>query len=209
MRTDFPDRYSLAILGTEKIINLSNSELDRVVDKFYNDAYIMDQKGCSSPQAIIWFGKKKKEAKLKFYKHFSKKIDKKYEYDLAITNEKISNLSVIAARSKIGFKTQFEKFNLIKIKLKEFNTEVEKIRPYNGSFVEIELKKMNDIKKIISKKCQTISYFGVDKELINNSILSSGVLGVDRIVPIGRSLDMSFIWDGKDLIYSLSRIVAD
>ena len=203
----FPDRYSLALLGTEKIMNLSNSELNRVVDKFYNDTYIMDQKGCSSPQAIVWVGKKKKEAKLKFYKYFSKKIDKKFEYDLAITNEKISNLSVIAAKSKISFKTQFENFNLVKIKLKEFNLEVEKIRPYNGAFVEIDLNKIDDIKKIISKKCQTISFFGVDKELIKNSIFDSGILGVDRIVPIGRALDMSFIWDGKDLIYSLSRIV--
>ena len=205
----FPDRYSLAILGSEKIINSSNSELNRVVEKFYNDSYIMDQKGCSSPQEIVWFGKKKNEAKIKFYKFFSKIIDKKFEYDLAITNEKISNLSVIAARSKIRFKSQFEKFNLVKIKLKEFNTEIEKIRPYNGSFVKIDLKKMGDIKKIISKKCQTISFFGLDKEMINRSILETGALGVHRIVPIGRSLDMSFVWDGKDLIYSLSRIVAD
>ena len=43
--------------------------------------------------------------------------------------------------------------------------------------------------------------------MIKNSIFDSGILGVDRIVPIGRALDMSFIWDGKDLIYSLSRIV--
>ena len=205
----FPDRYSLAILGSEEIIKLNEFNIKGLVEKFYNDSYIMDQKGCSSPQAIIWTGKNKNKAKSKFYKYLSAKVDEKFEYNLALANEKISNLSIIAAKTKIKFETKFEKFSLLRLKLNQFNTEIEKIRPHNGSFVELDLKKMSDLKNIISKKCQTISFFGLNKTTLNKYIIKTGTLGVDRVVPIGRSLDMNFIWDGKDLIYSLSRIIGE
>ncbi len=205
----FPDRYSIAVLESKKLMQLSNLEFSRIVERFYNDTYTMDQKGCSSPQAIIWFGKKREEAKAKFYKILSKIANKKYDQSLATTNEKISNLSIIASKSKDNFKTNFKNFNLVTVKPKKFNTEIEKIRPYNGTFVEINLENIKEIKKIISKKCQTITYYGFENEELKNIVIKSGVLGVDRIVPVGRALDMSLIWDGKDLIYSLSRIIGN
>ena len=48
----------------------------------------------------IWFGKKKKDAKAKFYKILSKIANKKYDHSLATTNEKISNLSIIASNTE-------------------------------------------------------------------------------------------------------------
>ena len=68
----FPDRYSIAVLESKKLMQLSNLEFSRIVERFYNDTYTMDQKGCSSPQAIIWFGKKKKMLKLNFISYFQK-----------------------------------------------------------------------------------------------------------------------------------------
>ncbi len=205
----FPDRYSISVLGSNKLIELSNEEFNRIVERFYNDTYIMDQKGCSSPQAIIWFGKKRKQVKAKFYETLSKVANKKYDQTLATTNEKISNLSVIAAKSNANFQMHYKNFNLVTVKPKKFNTEIEKIRPYNGTFVEINLESIKAIKKIISKKCQTITYYGIKHNELKNIIINSGTLGVDRIVPVGRALDMSLVWDGKDLIYSLSRIIAN
>ena len=87
-------------------------------------------------------------------------------------------------------------------------TEIEKIRPYNGTFVEINTNNLREIIKIISKKCQTVTYFGIESKKIKNFVIESGLSGVDRIVPVGRALDMNLIWDGKDLIFSLSRIIA-
>ena len=31
--------------------------------------------------------------------------------------------------------------------------------------------------------------------------------GIDRVVPVGRALDMDIVWDGYDLIGSLSRLI--
>ena len=35
----------------------------------------------------------------------------------------------------------------------------------------------------------------------------SGMVGIDRIVPIGATMDFSLIWDGHNLINTLSREV--
>ena len=32
-------------------------------------------------------------------------------------------------------------------------------------------------------------------------------LGVDRVAPLGQALEMDTIWDGKDLIAGLSRMI--
>ena len=195
-------------MGTKSLKSLNTYDFTRIIKRFYNDTYTMDQKGCSSPQAIVWLGKENKKIKEKFYKLLSKIAINNFDQNLAVTNEKISKLSLIAANSKLNFKLKFKNFNLVVVKLKNFNTEIEKIRPYNGTFVEINTNNLREIKKIISKKCQTVTYFGIESKKIKNFVIESGLSGVDRIVPVGRALDMNLIWDGKDLIFSLSRIIA-
>ena len=35
----------------------------------------------------------------------------------------------------------------------------------------------------------------------------AGARGVDRVVPLGQALEMDTVWDGRDLIAALSRII--
>jgi hypothetical protein len=62
----FANRYSISIIDVNKLAKLSNNNLENIVNRFYNDSYTMDQKGCSSPQALIWIGKDKKKLKINF-----------------------------------------------------------------------------------------------------------------------------------------------
>ena len=52
---------------------------------------------------------------------------------------------------------------------------------------------------------QTISYHGIPAEDLRNLIIENGINGVDRIVPIGKALDMGFNWDGHNLLSKFSR----
>ena len=61
--------------------------------------------------------------------------------------------------------------------------------------------------KVLTKKVQTIGVYGVEPQQILQVIIENGCKGVDRIVPIGKALDIDVIWDGYDLIGSLSRII--
>ncbi len=72
---------------------------------------------------------------------------------------------------------------------------------------EISIKNLNELSEIIDERCQTLTYFGFDVEELKNFVVSNKLRGIDRIVPIGRSLDMGVIWDGYDIIEHLSRIV--
>ena len=38
-------------------------------------------------------------------------------------------------------------------------------------------------------------------------LLKNNLSGIDRVVPLGKDLDISAIWDGYDVIESLSRII--
>ena len=60
----------------------------------------------------------------------------------------------------------------------------------------------------MTKKFQTLTCYGFENKKLEKFILRNGVTGIDRIVPIGRAFDMGQIWDGYDIIHSLSRIIA-
>ena len=60
---------------------------------------------------------------------------------------------------------------------------------------------------VLTKKVHKIGVFGVEPQQILQVIIENGCKGVDRIVPIGKALDIDVIWDGYDLIGSLSRII--
>ena len=203
----FANRYSISIIDVNKLAKLNTNNLKNIVNRFYNDSYTMDQKGCSSPQALIWIGKNKKKIKNNFFNILSEIAVKKYDNNLAVTNNKISSLSLTAIKSEINFTSSHKNFNLIRIKLKKISKEIEKIHPHFGTFVEININNLNELNKIISKNLQTITFYGVDKKKISALVFKYGILGVDRIVPIGRALDMGIEWDGYDLIAALSRII--
>ena len=204
----FSNRYSVSLINIDKISKLSELEIKNLAIRFFNDAYLMDQQGCSSPQAIIWIGKNDIYKK-KFWNILSSIVKKKYDNDISITNKKMAALSSAAINSKIDFRTNFRNFKLIKLNIKNPSIEIEKIQCHFGTFVEIDIKKLDEVKKIITKKFQTITCYGIDNNDIRKVIEKSGLTGIDRIVPIGRAFDMGPIWDGYDIIYSLSRIVSE
>ena len=67
---------------------------------------------------------------------------------------------------------------------------------------------ISDINDIITEKYQTLIYFGLDAEELRQNVIDNNLRGIDRIVPVGKSLDIGVIWDGYDLVRSLSRIVS-
>ena len=78
---------------------------------------------------------------------------------------------------------------------------------YGGYFFEYEAKALEELIPVLTKSCQTIAYLGIEAEKIYDVVKKSGVRGVDRIVPVGHTMDLSFYWDGNDMIDSMSRYV--
>jgi len=64
----FADRYSFCVMNSSKLKRLTEFEFKRLIERFYNDTYLVDQNACSSPHLLVWLGKDKK-IKEKFWKN--------------------------------------------------------------------------------------------------------------------------------------------
>ena len=80
-------------------------------------------------------------------------------------------------------------------------------RDNSGYFYEYDCKDILELWPLCNdKRCQTIAYLG-DKELFQ-PLLRSGVKGIDRIVPMGKTMDFDLVWDGNQLPSMMTRTIA-
>ena len=86
--------------------------------------------------------------------------------------------------------------------------KIENFRGVNGTFFQKNINQINDLKNFINKKCQTVSYFGFTKKQLELFILNNNLFGIDRLVPIGKALEIDIVWDGYEVLKSLSRSVS-
>ena len=77
----------------------------------------------------------------------------------------------------------------------------------SGYFYEYDAKSLTDLLPIATIKSQTVTYYGLTREEIVRFVNEDHPQGVDRFVPLGKSMDFTLVWDGYDLIHTLSRIV--
>lgn len=201
----FGDRYSISLINLKKLKKLDAKGLEKLVRSFYNDTYSVDQNACSSPHLIIWYGKKDIKIQSNFWKKLREKVDKDYDIPMNAVTEKYTQYC------KDMTKGYFKNGNIYGqriyvVQLKKLKYDIENLRGKWGYFYEYTLNDLNELSKIISKKFQTISYFGFEKNFFEDFFKSKFIDGVDRVVPIGSGLNIDLIWDGYNIIQTLSKV---
>ncbi|MBQ2611343.1 hypothetical protein IJF81_03015, partial [bacterium] len=73
---------------------------------------------------------------------------------------------------------------------------------------EYSLSNIEDLFNIVDEKYQTVTYYGIDAQKLANDVANHNLKGIDRIVPIGKAMDIEPYWDGHDIIRELSREIA-
>lgn len=201
----FADRHSIALLDSEAVLN---TDIDKLAADFYTDTYYIDQNACSSPRIIIWFGDKAKvtEAKNRFWEAVEKLVKCDYEFKEIQAIDKLDQFCQLAAvNTSISIE---DNSNLVmRINVDKIDTKIMNYKLGGGYFFEYEATNMDEITPIMNKPCQTLSYFGLDGHEIQQFIIKSGFRGGDRVVPIGKTMDLTFKWDGYDMIENMSRYV--
>ncbi len=203
----FADRYSFCLINSSKILKINKFDLKRLVEKFYNDTYLVDQNACSSPHLIVWLGKNNIKAKEKFWKNLLEVVKIKYDLTETAAIEKYNQLCENIFKLNNFNKQSNYKNYIYTNNLTSLNKNIHNLRGKWGYFYEFTTNNINEISKYVNNKYQTLTYFGIDKKEIKNFITRNEISGIDRVVPIGQALDMSFYWDGYDLNKVLSRIV--
>ncbi len=80
------------------------------------------------------------------------------------------------------------------------------LRGDSGQFFEYDCDDVLELKGLCDdRRCQTIAYIGSAEML--RPLLLSGIRGVDRVVPVGRTMDFELTWDGHDLYEELTRVI--
>ena len=202
---NFADRYSFCVINQTKLAKLNKHEFNMLIRKFYNDTYLVDQNACSSPHLIVWTGRKNKNCQKLFWQELYNLVKEKYSLTELAPSEKYNELCKhLLSSNDISEVKTFENLIYI-IKLKKLSAHNENLRGKWGLFFEYELDNLNKINKIINNKYQTLTYFGLDKRMIRNFIFNNNLKGIDRVVPIGQSLDIGLLWDGYNIPNILSR----
>ncbi len=201
----FSDRYSICLINSEKFLKLNKFNSNILISKFYNDTYEADQNACSSPHLILWSGKTILKAKKKFWSLLNNLVVKKYNPPLISSVDNYSKF-VEDTLSKKNI-SSFSKYNksLYVISLKKINKENFISKTKWGYFYELHTNNLTDLKYITNRSLQTITYFGFSKNFLKSFFSKNNFNGIDRVVPIGQALNINLIWDGYDIIKTLSR----
>lgn len=200
----FPDRYSICIINAESINQASQEQMLRLADNFYNDTYLMDQNACSSPMIIYWLNDNK-DGRNKFWNYIADCVKQKYNFQDAMAVDKYTKLCEDAIHYNNLGDISTDTNLLYRYEIKKLTPDIYKLRGKCGYFYEYSLKNFNELYKIINEKYQTVTYYGINPELLKEEIISNNLKGIDRIVPIGQAMDIDVNWDGYNIIYSLSR----
>lgn len=200
----FADRYSIAVIDADEYIDTESKT--SVAQDFYNDTYFSDQNACTSPRIVIWMGKRKAEAKEIFWKELHKIVKKKYTLQDITTVNKLTS-SYLAAVNEVGARIIKNDDNLItRVKVSSITDHLMDLKDNCGFFFEYDCDDVIELKPLVDdNRCQTVSILG-DKEMVK-PLLYAGVKGIDRISPIGHTMDFDLLWDGYDLSNELTRTV--
>ncbi|NVK17382.1 MAG: acyl-CoA reductase [Methylocystaceae bacterium] len=205
----FADRYSFCALKPDAVLACSEEDLLKICQKLFYDIYLMDQAACSSPQLIVWVGEQDKirAAKEKLWSLFYSFCQTQYEITPIQVMNKFSQICVNASEYDAIDQVVSHDNLLYRSQLNDVKNGLEHYRGYAGAVLEASLSHLSEMEKVVTQTYQTMTYFGFEQVELEDFMRTSRVRGIDRIVPIGQAVDMDIIWDGYEIISSLSRLV--
>lgn len=202
----FADRHSLAVIDAPAYLAAEDKE--RIAQDFYNDTYLSDQNACTAPHFVVWLGTAEKvKAQEVFWSTLHALVRERYTLQGVQTVDKLTRfyrLGVHAAAQQIPMED-----NLItRVCVTELTEELAAYKAGSGFFIEYAAQEIAELRPLCGTSCQTLSYYGVQRDALLQEILSMRPAGVDRIVPMGRTMDFALVWDGVDLIRTMSRVIS-
>ncbi len=206
----FPDRYSLCVIDPKSVNKMQEKRLEQFCNDLFNDIYLMDQAACSSPQLIAWIGEQEDvlDAQARMWPEVVKIAELKYSIQAVNVIDKF----VQACRSSIAdpHVVAIERNGnvLYRVSLNGVDLNQDECRGYFGTVHEVVLTELNELAPIINERYQTLTVEGIETGVVRQWITRNRLRGVDRVVPVGKALDMDVVWDGYDIVSSLSRVIA-
>jgi hypothetical protein len=206
----FADRYSFCALDAPSVAALDEAGLKALAAAFYNDCYLMDQGACSSPHLIIWQGSGAAGARVRFWDAVAREVGRRGELSPIQVVSKYARLCENLMNGAPGQTVLAENPSVYRVALSALPSDVDRLRGQCGLFYEVETESViggGVLDEIVNAKYQTLTYFGIDPNALGDEVVKRRLLGIDRIVPVGKALEIGVYWDGFDVVRGLSRVV--
>ena len=200
----FADRCSLAVIDSEWYLEKADPE--QTARDFYNDTFLTDQNACTSPRIVVWLGNRRAEAKERFWTRLHELVRSKYEFQAVQGVDKLVKSSLLAAAFE-GVQVQPHADNLIvRTSAASLTRELLEYTGNSGYFLEYDCEDILELRDICGdQRCQTVAYLGRPEML--TPLVRSGIKGIDRVVPVGKTMEFDLIWDGYNLYERLTRTI--
>lgn len=199
----FADRHSLAVINADEYLK---QDAEEVAKGFYTDTYYTDQNACSSPRLVVWTGENVERAREQFWKTLKKIVLNDYDMKPIQAVDKYTSVCILGMNRK-GQKLISDDNFIVRVEVEKLTDDLMDYKNGGGYFFEYVAKEIEEIVPVLTKQCQTISVLGIAKNTIKDVVYKNGVRGVDRIVPLGQTMGLEFIWDGYKMIENMSRFV--
>lgn len=204
----FPDRFSFAVIRTDAWLNADAEKQRIVAERFFNDAFWFDQAGCSSPRLVVWCGLPDRagEASASFFGHVEQ-----------VLQDRNHRVTTGDALRKLTFATEAAIDRPVE-KLRRYSNELSVISLASldgfsrehcggGLFFQATVPDLGVLVPFLRRKDQTLAHFGFDASELRRFVNSANGRGIQRIVPLGEALLFHRLWDGFDLLTSLTQRV--
>ena len=206
----FADRHSVCVINAAEYLKAEDKP--RIASDFYNDTYFTDQNACTSPRAVVWLAEDDDTArcaKAEFWRELYALAKPKYDLKPVQTVGKLHAACRAAALLQgVNIVMEPEPDALItRLKVDKLTGDIMRFKYNSGFFFEYTAGSLDEILPLATLPCQTLLYYGVDTADIEAFVKKNAPRGIDRAVPIGRSMDFKLLWDGYDLVLTMSRVV--
>ena len=203
----FPNKYSLAVLDVDAWLD---SDIKAALARqFVNDTLWFGQMACSSPRALVWRGTPAATeiASESFWKEVDgAAVAAELDWQDAYAVSKLVAEQALAISE--GGSIRHTLTNKIRV-VRGATLESLGATPATGHgfFREYRVAHLDEIAPFIQSDWQTVVAHGISAADWRAFLSSTNPPGISRIVPIGNALNFDAIWDGMDLLTSMTRLV--
>lgn len=197
----FAHKFSMCLLDAKALLQCDDAGLQAMQALFVRDHLSYAQQTCASAKLLVWIGEPAtvQQAQQRFWPAL--------EQQQQLTDSEHFQ-ALAAAQQLIAGSDNYQQLQLrplIRLSATSLDLQMIALHPGCGLFIEMTAATLNELTPQLQQAHQTLSYWGLDPaELARWQ--QTLLIGVDRLVPLGQSLQFHPIWDGMDLPLQLARV---
>jgi hypothetical protein len=204
----FPSKFSYTLVNAGLFLCADAKARSAFVSAIAADIFPFDQKACSSPHTVFWAGSAEE------YSAAASLLDEALAAHAAASGVADSPSrcalrldAAFEAASRGGVRARVGVPALTSLRCNP-DAIPERLDCGAGFITHARLESPEGLAQFAGAGDQTIGHWGFEAEEIIRLARVLGRCGIDRVVPVGRALAFSHIWDGVDLADELTRKVA-